>query len=120
MGRCLTMCGRSLLSRWACNSYCGNTIKKSVAIARKRAAHCAKVKNVAIVKRKIVQSAKSNHVTQSTMTIIRWITVVLIVGFFVLLVARFLSGDEDVWLCNEGKWTAHGYPDAPKPTSPCR
>ncbi|MBP6855596.1 MAG: hypothetical protein KBC26_01305 [Candidatus Pacebacteria bacterium] len=54
------------------------------------------------------------------MTIIRWITVVLIVGFFVLLVARFLSGDEDVWLCNEGKWTAHGYPDAPKPTSPCR
>lgn len=48
--------------------------------------------------------------------IIGGIILVVLAG---LLVGRFLAGDEDAWICQDGQWIAHGAPSAPKPTTPC-
>ena len=35
------------------------------------------------------------------------------------LLFRFLSGDEDTWICQKGEWVVHGVPSASKPHNPC-
>lgn len=44
---------------------------------------------------------------------------IFFVLFTTVLSARFLSGDEDTWLCSDGVWVKHGVPSAPQPTTPC-
>jgi len=47
---------------------------------------------------------------------------VLIIVFAVIgivLAIRFLSGPEDTWLCQDGRWLKHGQPSAPMPVSGC-
>ncbi len=47
----------------------------------------------------------------------------LIIALFALggamLALRVFSGPEDTWICQNGQWTAHGKPAAPKPTTGC-
>ncbi|MFA6306477.1 MAG: GerMN domain-containing protein [Patescibacteria group bacterium] len=37
----------------------------------------------------------------------------------VILGVRLLSGDEDIWLCQNGGWVKHGNPSASEPATPC-
>ncbi len=41
----------------------------------------------------------------------------LIAGIFITI--RFLSGDEDTWICENGSWIRHGNPSDPMPISGC-
>jgi uncharacterized membrane protein len=45
----------------------------------------------------------------------------MIIAIFVFAVftLRVLSGEDD-WICQEGQWTKHGYPDFPAPTAECK
>lgn len=36
-----------------------------------------------------------------------------------VLAIRFIGGDEDTWLCQDGQWVRHGNPSAPIPAEPC-
>lgn len=36
-----------------------------------------------------------------------------------LLATRFLSGDEDTWVCQDGMWIEHGKPIRPMPSESC-
>jgi hypothetical protein len=47
------------------------------------------------------------------------ISIVVVMVIIIALTIRFLSGDEDTWLCQNGEWIKHGQPSAPKPTSGC-
>jgi hypothetical protein len=42
--------------------------------------------------------------------------VIILTIFFLRFV---LGGGEDSWICTNGKWTKHGYPNSPKPTAGC-
>ncbi|MCX6737472.1 MAG: hypothetical protein NTX26_01895 [Candidatus Parcubacteria bacterium] len=42
--------------------------------------------------------------------------IVAVLGLFLL---RFLSGPEDLWICQEGNWVKHGNPNGPKPWIAC-
>lgn len=44
---------------------------------------------------------------------------IVLVAAAVLGGARFFSGDEDSWLCQNGKWVKHGNPSAVQPTTEC-
>jgi hypothetical protein len=44
-------------------------------------------------------------------------TVIIFILLGVILI--FIRGDEDTWLCQNGKWLKHGNPSAPMPTSGC-
>ena len=37
----------------------------------------------------------------------------------IILGIRFLSGDEDTWICQNGAWVKHGNPNAEMPSVPC-
>jgi hypothetical protein len=47
------------------------------------------------------------------------ISVVLlaVILFFALIMLR---GNEDTWICVQGKWLKHGNPSAPMPMSQCK
>lgn len=45
--------------------------------------------------------------------------VILAIILFVFSI-RFLSGNEDSWICEKGEWVKHGNPSAEKPTIPCK
>jgi len=45
------------------------------------------------------------------------ILVLLLVWFLLRFVA---GGDEDTWICSEGKWIMHGKPSGYMPQTPCR
>lgn len=47
------------------------------------------------------------------------IAIAVLIIAAVVLGMRFLSGDEDLWLCRDGSWIKHGNPSAPEPTTPC-
>ena len=51
------------------------------------------------------------------------VAIVLLAIFVVFMIVvagvRFLSGDEDGWLCSNGQWMKHGNPSAPMPVSGC-
>lgn len=47
------------------------------------------------------------------------IITIILAAFIVLLGIRFLSGDEDTWLCQNNQWVKHGNPNAPQPTTGC-
>jgi hypothetical protein len=47
------------------------------------------------------------------------IFIVIIAVAIVTLSIRFLSGDEDTWLCQNGQWVKHGKPSAAMPTTLC-
>jgi len=47
-----------------------------------------------------------------------WPWVVLIL-FIVIIAIRAFSG-EDTWICRDNVWVAHGHPNAPAPTYPCK
>ncbi len=52
----------------------------------------------------------------------RTIIILFLILLFVLgvvFVLRFLAGDEDTWICNNGQWVKHGNPSAPMPLSDC-
>jgi hypothetical protein len=42
-----------------------------------------------------------------------------VIAIVAILSIRFLSGPEDAWLCQNGKWSKHGQPSAPEPTTGC-
>lgn len=44
---------------------------------------------------------------------------VVVIGLVGLLIARFLLGEEDTWICTDGSWVQHGKPSTPKPTTDC-
>jgi len=44
---------------------------------------------------------------------------VVVIGLVGLLIARFLLGEEDTWICTNGSWIQHGKPSTPKPTTGC-
>jgi len=50
--------------------------------------------------------------------IILGIVIVLVISG-VILVARFFSGPEDTWICQDNSWQKHGQPSSPRPTSGC-
>jgi len=43
----------------------------------------------------------------------------LLILFLAMAGLRLFSGDEDVWLCQDGQWVRHGQPSAPMPTEGC-
>lgn len=43
--------------------------------------------------------------------------IIILVGTVALMALR---GDEDTWVCEQGKWEKHGNPSAPEPQEPCR
>jgi len=44
----------------------------------------------------------------------------IVLIFFVLLFVRFIfGGDEDTWICRDGKWIKHGNPSFPPPEEVC-
>ncbi len=47
--------------------------------------------------------------------------VILIIALLIAgaLAVRFFSGPEDVWICSDGQWVAHGSPSVPQPSEPC-
>jgi Leucine-rich repeat (LRR) protein len=45
------------------------------------------------------------------------IIIIIILAGTVALMA--LRGDEDTWVCEQGKWAKHGNPSAPAPQEPC-
>ena len=51
--------------------------------------------------------------------------IILIIGILIIAVGlaifglRFLSGDEDSWLCQNGEWVKHGNPSSPVPVEGC-
>ena len=47
------------------------------------------------------------------------ITALIVVVVLIIFGLRFLSGDEDTWLCQDGEWIKHGNPSAAMPTKPC-
>jgi hypothetical protein len=47
------------------------------------------------------------------------IILLVVVALVGLLTLRFLSGDEDTWLCQDGQWVKHGNPSASMPSSEC-
>lgn len=51
------------------------------------------------------------------------VAIVFLAIFTVLVIiiagVRFLSGDEDGWLCSQGQWIRHGNPGSPKPAKGC-
>ncbi len=51
-------------------------------------------------------------------TILTIIFVIIAVAV-VVLGLRFLSGDEDTWLCQNGQWVKHGNPASPMPLESC-
>ncbi|MDD2758523.1 MAG: DUF333 domain-containing protein [Patescibacteria group bacterium] len=51
---------------------------------------------------------------------ILWTVVIILAATaMIILAARFLGGDEDTWLCQDGVWTKHGNPSEPMPTTGC-
>lgn len=57
----------------------------------------------------------SNGVKQKILTLSLLVLIVVVV----FLAIRFLSGDEDTWLCQNGQWVKHGNPAALEPITPC-
>ncbi len=52
--------------------------------------------------------------------LISLILIVLLIGVGGLFSVRFfLGGNEDDWICNNGRWVKHGNPSAQKPDNPC-
>ena len=49
--------------------------------------------------------------------IIALMLILAVTGIWLFL--RFLCGDEDTWICENGQWIQHGNPSAEKPTEPC-
>jgi len=47
------------------------------------------------------------------------IFIVIVLVIIAALGVRFLSGPEDDWLCQNGRWIKHGNPSAPQPTATC-
>lgn len=47
------------------------------------------------------------------------IFIVVVMVIIVVLGIRFLSGDEDTWLCQDGGWVKHGNPSMPRPIIGC-
>lgn len=45
-----------------------------------------------------------------------YLIIAVILGLFLV---RFLSGPEDLWLCDKGTWIKHGNPSGPKPQTLC-
>jgi len=43
---------------------------------------------------------------------------VIVVASFIVLILR-LSGGDDSWTCQDGKWISNGNPLAPKPNYAC-
>lgn len=50
--------------------------------------------------------------------IIILISIIAIIAIVIFSI-RFLGGDEDTWICQNGEWIKHGNPSAPKPSEPC-
>ncbi len=48
-----------------------------------------------------------------------FIILVLAAAGLIGLALRFLSGDEDTWICQNGEWVKHGNPSSLKPMTPC-
>jgi len=48
-----------------------------------------------------------------------FVLVVAIILSAVVISFLFLRGNEDTWICEQGKWIAHGYPSSAQPTSGC-
>ncbi len=47
------------------------------------------------------------------------IIIIAILIIIALAVARLATG-EDSWICQDGKWTKHGFPSSQKPSEPCK
>ncbi len=48
------------------------------------------------------------------------IIIVIVLGAGAWFVLRFvIGGNEDTWLCENGRWVKHGNPSAVQPTAPC-
>ena len=47
------------------------------------------------------------------------LVIVFVAAILVVAGLRFLSGDEDTWLCVNNVWVKHGQPSAPAPTTSC-
>jgi hypothetical protein len=48
------------------------------------------------------------------------VSIIIILSAAALMAGiRFLSGDEDTWICDNGEWVKHGNPSAPKPLTEC-
>jgi hypothetical protein len=45
--------------------------------------------------------------------------IIILAAAAVMISIRFLSGDEDIWICDNGEWVKHGNPSAPKPFAEC-
>ena len=46
------------------------------------------------------------------------ILVIILIVVLIILFIRILSQEDD-WICVDNDWIKHGYPSAPKPTTPC-
>ncbi|MFH0906663.1 MAG: hypothetical protein ABIC36_01820 [bacterium] len=47
----------------------------------------------------------------------------IVIGFAIIVLTMIcLKGfsNEDDWICRDGEWIKHGYPNAPKPTESCK
>lgn len=51
--------------------------------------------------------------------IIKTSIIIILAAAAVMASIRFLSGNEDVWICQNGEWIKHGNPSAPKPIIEC-
>lgn len=53
--------------------------------------------------------------------VLRIFILFIISGIFLTLFGIFLlmRFSEDTWLCQNGQWIKHGFPDGPKPSQPC-
>ncbi len=49
----------------------------------------------------------------------RRIAIAILLIAVVVLGIRFLSGDEDTWLCQNGQWIKYGKPSASQPSGDC-
>jgi len=58
---------------------------------------------------------KENNMKKSVLIII--FTIIAVAA--AVLILRFLAGDEDTWLCQNGEWVKHGNPSAAMPTNSC-
>lgn len=45
---------------------------------------------------------------------------VIAVGILIFVALVFLRGDEDSWICKDGKWQKHGNPSKPAPIEVCK
>lgn len=48
-----------------------------------------------------------------------FIGAVLTLTLFGFIIRFFFGGNEDIWICQDNKWVAHGRPSYVKPTDPC-